>query len=134
MSCSNVHLRLVKKFPGHPPAGAIVPSRASGVAASVIWQAPLPTARRQRPARSMGGGDGGGGDGDGWVCSLGAAVTSGVVVHAPVAAALRSRMAVAARRLPGLVRADLIMQRLLGLRKAAQTASCIPHTELRNSG
>ena len=109
MSCSKVHLRLVKKFPGHPPAGAIVPSRAPGVAVRVITQAPLPAARRQRPARSIGGGDGGGGGGDGWACSLGAAVTSGAVVHAPVAAAPRSKIA-AARRRGGPLHGKMIMR------------------------
>jgi hypothetical protein len=67
MSCSKVHLRLVKKFPGHPPAGAIVPSTAPGMAANVMTQAPLGPASRQRPATSIGGGcgaaDAGGGDG-----------------------------------------------------------------------
>src|SRR5262249_60656604 len=55
MSCSKVHLRLVKKFPGHPPAGAIVPSAAPGVAEGVIKQAPLAAASRQRAARSVRG-------------------------------------------------------------------------------
>src|SRR3974377_1735800 len=77
MSCSKVHLRLVKKFPGHPPAGAIVPSAAPGVAASVIRQAPLAAASRQRPATSIGGGCGGRGAGGGGdeaaACSLGGA-------------------------------------------------------------
>src|ERR1700758_4522460 len=90
MSCSKVHLRLVKKFPGHPPAGAIVPSAAPGVAPSVIKQAPLAAASRQRPATSIGGGCGGGGvgGGDGCACSLGVAASCGVVVHAPTAAAV----------------------------------------------
>src|SRR5499427_10707248 len=63
MSCSKVHLRLVKKFPGHPPAGAIVPSAAPGVDDSVMTQAPLAAASRQRPPRSIGGGLGGDGAG-----------------------------------------------------------------------
>src|SRR5690242_15102405 len=91
MSCSKVHLRLVKKFPGHPPAGAIVPSAALGVAPSVIKQAPLAAASRQRPATSIGGGCCGGGEaggGDGCACSLGVAASCGVVVHAPTAAAV----------------------------------------------
>src|SRR5580700_5031904 len=69
--CSKVHLRLVKKLPGQPPSGAIVPWGAPGLWANVIKQPPPPAAvSRQRPAISMGGGCGGGGGG-------GAAVTSG---------------------------------------------------------
>src|SRR5215831_8586292 len=84
MSCSKVHLRLVKKLPGHPPAGAIVPSAAPGVAASVIKQAPLAAASRQRPATSIGGGcGGGGGGGEAAACSLGGDASCDVLVHAP---------------------------------------------------
>src|SRR5580658_760526 len=66
VSCSNVHLRLVKKLPGQPPAGATVPSTAPAVLPSVITQAPPPvTASFHFPARSTGGGCGGGGAGGG---------------------------------------------------------------------
>src|SRR5262249_4256719 len=101
MSCSKVHLRLVKKFPGHPPAGAIVPSAAPGVAESVIKQAPLAAASRQRPARSIGGGCGGrgGGGGEAAACSLGGVASCDVLVHAPTAANDRSRPAAIALRL-----------------------------------
>src|SRR6516164_8064344 len=83
MSCSKVHLRLVKKFPGHPPAGAIVPSAAPGVDDSVMTQAPLAAASRQRPPRSIGGGLGGdGAGGEAAACSLGGDASCDVPVHA----------------------------------------------------
>src|ERR1700676_2934826 len=63
-SCSKVHLRLVKKLPGQPPSGAMVPWVAPGASPSVMKQAPPAAAlSRQRPARSIGGGVGGGGAG-----------------------------------------------------------------------
>src|SRR5690348_6165489 len=108
MSCSNVHLRLVKKFPGQPPAGAIVPSRAPGVAASVIRQAPLPAVRRQRPARSIGGGGGGG---EIAASSVGEDATWDVLVHALAAASVRSRPAVIAARVLEPLNRDRIMQK-----------------------
>lgn len=102
MSCSKVHLRLVKKLPGHPPAGAIVPSDVPGVAPSVIKQAPLAAASRQRPATSTGGGcEGGGGGGAAAACSFGDDASCGVLVHAPAAASERSRPAAIALRLFG---------------------------------
>src|ERR1700722_16952536 len=62
--CSKVHLRLVKKLPGQPPSGAIVPWAAAGAWPKFMKQPPLPPAvSRQRPVRSIGGGDGGGGGG-----------------------------------------------------------------------
>jgi NAD(P)H-hydrate repair Nnr-like enzyme with NAD(P)H-hydrate epimerase domain len=109
-------LRLVKKFPGHPPAGAIVPSAARGVAASVIKQAPLAAASRQRPATSIGGGCGGGGAGGGdetAACSLGGDASCDVLVHALAAASDSSRPAAIALRLLGPLHMDVIMQRLL---------------------
>jgi hypothetical protein len=64
--CSKVHLRLVKKLPGQPPSGAIVPWVAAGALPKFIKQAPLPVAVSfQRPVRSIGGGEGGGGGGVG---------------------------------------------------------------------
>lgn len=70
-SCSNVHLRLVKNFPGQPPSGAIVPWSAPGAFPKVMKQPPAPAwLSFQRPPRSTGGGDGGGGGG-------GAAAVSG---------------------------------------------------------
>jgi hypothetical protein len=107
-------LRLVKKFPGHPPAGAIVPSAAPGVAASVIKQAPLAAANRQRPATSIGGGCGGGGaagDGETAACSLGGDASCDVPVHALAAASDRSRPAAIALRLLGPRHMDVIMQK-----------------------
>src|SRR5580658_6819828 len=91
MSCSNVHLRLVKKLPGQPPSGAMVPWSANAspgacgggggapvaggggegsggpaVSAKFIKQAaPGIAASRHRPAISTGGGAGGGGAGGG---------------------------------------------------------------------
>src|SRR5262249_6519691 len=126
MSCSKVHLRLVKKLPGHPPAGAIVPSAAPGVAAGVIKQAPLAAASRQRPATSIGGGCGGGGGGGGEAatCSLGGDPSCDVLVHALAAASDRSRPAAIALRLRGRPHMDVIMQRAahrpaVGLRQNA---------------
>jgi len=127
MSCSKVHLRLVKKVPGHPPAGAIVPSAALGVAASVIKQAPLAAASRQRPATSIGGGCGGGGaggDGETAACSLGGDANCDVPVHALAAASDRSRPAAIALRLLGPLHMDVIMQKAahrpaVGLRQNA---------------
>src|ERR1700685_148524 len=73
-SRSKVHLRLVKKLPGQPPSGAMVPWPAPGAAPSVMKQAPPAAAvSRHRPARSIGGGVGGGGEGGG----VGAAATGG---------------------------------------------------------
>ena len=125
-SCSKVHLRLVKKFPGHPPAGAIVPSAAPAVAPSVIRQPPLAAASRQRPLRSIGGGcgGGGGGGGDAATCSLGGDATRDVLVHALTAASNRSRAAAIALRLLGPLRMDVIMQKAahrpaVGLRQNA---------------
>ena len=114
MSCSKVHLRLVKKFPGHPPAGAIVPSAALGVAASVIKQAPLAAASRQRPATSIGGGCGGGGAGgsdETAACSLGGDASCDVLVHALAAASDSSRPAAIVLRLLGPLHMDVIMQK-----------------------
>ena len=127
MSCSKVHFRLVKKFPGHPPAGAIVPSAAPGVAASVIKQVPLAAASRQRPATSIGGGCGGGGaggDGETAACSLGGDASCDVPVHALAAASDRSRPAAIALRLLGPLHMDVIMQKAahrpaVGLRQNA---------------
>ena len=126
MSCSKVHLRLVKKFPGHPPAGAIVPSAAPGVAESVIKQAPLAAASRQRPATSIGGGCGGrgGGGGEAAACSLGGDASCDVLVHAPTAANDRSRPAAIALRLFRPLHMDVIMQKTargpeVGLRQNA---------------
>src|SRR3984957_2680300 len=63
-SCSKAHLRLVKKLPGQPPSGAMVPWAAPGAPPSVMKQAPPAAAvSRHRPARSIGGGEGGGGAG-----------------------------------------------------------------------
>jgi len=115
MSCSKVHLRLVKKFPGHPPAGAIVPSAAPGVAASVIRQAPLAAASRQRPATSIGGGCGGRGAGGGGdeaaACSLGEDASCDVPVHALAVASDKSRPAAIAPRLIGPLHMDVVMQK-----------------------
>jgi hypothetical protein len=134
-------LRLVKKFPGHPPAGAIVPSAAPGVAASVIKQAPLVAASRQRPPTSIGGGCGGGGGGGGELatCSLGGDASCGVLVQALAAASDRSRPAAIALRLFALLPMNVIMQRLLtdqpsGCAKKHSVASCIVHMRLRNGG
>src|SRR5580698_1962168 len=64
LSCSNVHLRLVKKLPGQPPSGAIVPCEALGASPSVMKQPPPAAAVKcQRPPRSIGGGEGGSGGG-----------------------------------------------------------------------
>src|SRR6185295_8221213 len=54
--CSKVHLRLVKKFAGHPPSGAIVPSPAPSAPANVMlhWLDPA-AASSQRPAIGSGG-------------------------------------------------------------------------------
>jgi hypothetical protein len=78
-------------------------------------QPPLAAASRQRPARSIGGGcgGGGGGGGDGCACSLGAAVSWGVLVHAPTAASARSRPAATPLRLIGPLHTDVIMQKVL---------------------
>src|SRR5262249_27270474 len=101
MSCSKVHLRLVKKLPGHPPAGAIVPSDVPGVAPSVIKQAPVAAASRQRPATSIGGGCGGGGGGGAAACPFCGDAQRGGGGHAPAAASERSRPAAIALRLFG---------------------------------
>src|SRR5262249_26108514 len=54
---SNTHLRLVKKFPGQPPSGAMVPSAAPGVAPKFMAHPPVPGAVRvHRPAMFTGGG------------------------------------------------------------------------------
>src|ERR1700719_3187903 len=72
-SCSKVHLRLVKKLPGQPPSGAMVPWPAPGALPSVMKQAPPAAAvSRHLPARSIGGGVGAGGG-----AGSGAAVTGG---------------------------------------------------------
>src|ERR1700733_8638855 len=65
MACSKVHLRLVKKLPGQPPAGAIVPSAgAAGALPNVMTQLPPPASERfHLPVRSTGGGGGRGGGG-----------------------------------------------------------------------
>jgi hypothetical protein len=120
-------LRLVKKFPGHPPAGAIVPSAAPGVAASVIKQAPLAAASRQRPATSIGGGCGGGGAGGGEAaaCSLGGNASCDVLVHALVAASDRSRPAAIALRLLGPLHMHVIMQKGCSLTSRWVAPICI---------
>src|SRR6202051_2598886 len=65
-SCSKVHLRLVKKLPGQPPSGPMVPWPAPGASPNVMKQAPPAAAvSRHRPARSIGGGVGAGGAGGG---------------------------------------------------------------------
>src|SRR5580658_9480651 len=79
MSSSKLHLRLVKKLPGQPPAGAIVPVlTVLGALPNVMTQAPPAAADNFHfPARSTGGGTGGGGGGDG---SAAAAVGGGAAV------------------------------------------------------
>src|SRR5271168_557770 len=91
--CSKVHLRLVKKLPGQPPSGAIVPWAAAGVWPKFMKQPPLPAAvSRQRPVRSSGGGaDGGGGGGGAAAASGGASVR--LLVHAPSAAMISNAAA-----------------------------------------
>src|SRR5579871_434841 len=90
-SRSKVHLRLVKKLPGQPPSGAIVPCRAPGELPRFMKQAPPPAAASfQRPARSTGGGDGAGGGGGGALdCGSGRAATRSFPVH-PVSVATTS--------------------------------------------
>src|SRR5215470_15369431 len=52
---SKAHLRLVKKFPGHPPSGAMVPSAVPAVPANVILQKPaFGTASTHRPVMVTG--------------------------------------------------------------------------------
>src|SRR5689334_19146354 len=82
-SRSKVHLRLVKKLPGQPPSGAIVPCTAPGELPRFMKQAPpLAAASFQRPARSTGGGDGaGGGGGAALACGSGRAATRSLPVH-----------------------------------------------------
>src|SRR5262249_30494898 len=138
-SCSKVHLRLVKKFPGHPPAGAIVPSAAPApapifrsarpaVAPSVIRQPPLAAASRQRPLRSIGGGcgGGGGGGGDAATCSLGGDATRDVLVHALTAASNRSIAAAIALRLPRPPRRGATSKKVL-----SDTSLWCAHKDLR---
>src|SRR5580700_6807988 len=82
LSCSNVHLRLVKKLPGQPPSGAMVPWAAPAVSPSVMKQPPPAAAvSRHRPARSVGGGEGG--------ATVGAGSGAGVVAQAPRMASMR---------------------------------------------
>src|ERR1700691_3897101 len=76
---SKLHLRLVKKLPGQPPAGAIVPVlTVLGALPNVMTQA-LPAAADNFhfPARSTGGGAGGEGDDGSAGAGGAAAVTSG---------------------------------------------------------
>src|SRR5580692_10182882 len=81
LPCSNVHLRLVKKLPGQPPSGAMVPCAAPAVSPSDMKQAPPAAAvSRQRPARSTGGGEGGGGAGGS--AATGGGSGAGVVAQA----------------------------------------------------
>ena len=87
MSCSKVHLRLVKKFPG--PCG--------GVGGFV---------------GGCGRGGAGGGD-ETAACSLGGDASCDVLVHALAAASDSSRPAAIALRLLGPLNMDVIMQRLL---------------------
>src|SRR5579872_1440073 len=100
MSCSKVHLRLVKKLPGQPPAGAIVPWAAAGAAPNVMRQAPpLAAESFHLPATSTGGGaggGGGGGDGDGVAAATGWAWWGPVLVQAASAAATTHAAAVLA--------------------------------------
>src|SRR5580692_9623589 len=85
-SCSKVHLRLVKKLPGQPPSGAMVPWLAPGALPSVMKQAPPAAAvSRQRPARSIGGGVGAGGAGGG-AAATGGGSGFGALAHAASAA------------------------------------------------
>src|ERR1700692_216429 len=95
-SCSKVHLRLVKKLPGQPPSGAMVPWVAPGALPSVMKQAPPAAAvSRHRPARSIGGGVGGGGDGGGAAAGGGGSgVWAWVWAGAETAAAQRRPAAV----------------------------------------
>src|SRR5262245_22285727 len=54
---SNVHLRLVKKLPGQPPSGAIVPSAAPGEPAKfMLHELAAGEASTQRPAMGIGAG------------------------------------------------------------------------------
>src|SRR5437763_12430487 len=49
-SPSNAHLRLVKKLPGQPPAGAMLPSPAPGAPAKFMAHETPPELKVQRPA------------------------------------------------------------------------------------
>jgi hypothetical protein len=87
-------LRLVKKLPGQPPSGAMVPWVAPGASPSVMKQAPPAAAvSRQRPARSIGGGVGGGGEGGGAAATGGG---SGLGALAQAASATSTSKAAAA--------------------------------------
>src|SRR5437660_5494581 len=119
MACSKVHLRLVKKFAGQPPVGAIDPSPAPDGAVKFIRQAPPPTIdRRHRPARSTGGGCGGGvagcGGGDPSTCSPGMAEKRDVLVQAPAAKRVRIKTAAVALHPSGLRHVDIVMQSGVG--------------------
>src|ERR1700722_16834737 len=82
-SCSNVHLRLVKKLPGQPPSGAMVPWVAPGASPSVMKQAPPAAAvSRQRPARSIGGGVCAGGGTGGGAVAIGGGSGFGALAQA----------------------------------------------------
>ncbi len=101
--CSKVHLRLVKKLPGQPPSGAIVPCAAAGALPKFMKQARLPAAVSfQRPVRSTGGGEaatGGGGGGLAWGCGRSSATRLLAAHPAKSASASRTTAASAARTL-----------------------------------
>src|SRR6476660_8241203 len=101
-SCSKVHLRLVKKLPGQPPSGAIVPCGAPGELPRFMRQAPLPAALSfQRPARSTGGGAGAAGAGGGALaCGSGLAATRSLVAHAASVLTTSNPAAALAARAP----------------------------------
>src|SRR3984885_14361959 len=95
-SCSNVHLRLVKKLPGQPPSGAIVPWAAPGALPNVMKQAlPAAAVRRQRPARSIGGGVSGGGEGGGAAATGGGSGFGALAQAASVASTSKAAAAFA---------------------------------------
>src|SRR5580704_10738424 len=104
-SCSNVHLRLVKKLPGQPPSGAMVPWPAPGASPNVMKQPPpAAAASRQRPARSTGGGVGGGGAGGGAAATGGGSGFGALAQAASAASMSKAATALAPRRLQDLTR------------------------------
>lgn len=106
----------------------MVPSAAPGAAASVIKQAPLAAASLQRPATSIGGGCGGGegGGAEACTCSLGAAVSGGVLVHALVAASATNRMAAVAPRPLGPLHMDPLHMDLPSMEMVMQAPLTAP--------
>jgi hypothetical protein len=99
--CSKVHFRLVKKLPGQPPSGAIVPWAAAGAWPKFIKQVRLPAAISfQRPVKSTGGGVGGGGGGGAGLAwgSGRSAATRSFVAHPAKSAKASKTAAVSAAR------------------------------------